>query len=113
MQAKNGHIAKFMPQYDGLYDIIQAYPENSSYKLVLPPTSKAHPMFHIAHLQSYIPNNDTLFPEQASNPPKPLVLEGHYSAWHVRVPSSGGNSGMAVHCYNCIFIVVCTSRCWD
>ena len=73
MQAKDRQVAKFMPCYDGPYNVIQAYPESSSYKLILPPTSKAHPTFHVANLQLYIPNNNTLFPEHASHTLQPLI----------------------------------------
>ena len=73
MQAKDGWVAKFMPRYDGPYDVIQAYPESSSYKLILPPTSKAHPTFRVANLRLYVPNDNTLFPERASHAPQPLI----------------------------------------
>ena len=73
MQMKDGQVMKFMPHYDGPYDVIQAHPKSSSYKLVLPATSKAHPTFHVMNLWLYIPNDDTLFPEWASHAPQPLI----------------------------------------
>lgn len=73
MQAKDRQVAKFMPHYNGPYNVIQAYPKCSSYKLVLALTSKAHPTFHVANLQPYIPNDNTLFPERASHAPQPLI----------------------------------------
>lgn len=39
MQAGDGHTAKFMPQWDGKYKIIEANPTASSYKLALPDSS--------------------------------------------------------------------------
>ena len=73
MRAKDGRVAKFMPRFDGPYDILQSFPESSSYKLKLPPTSKVHPMFYIAQLRTHVANDDDLFPGRAHIPPKPLV----------------------------------------
>lgn len=73
MHARDGRVAKFMPRYDGPYEITDAHPETSSYTLLLPPTSKSHPIFHVAQLQTHIPNNDELFPGCMHAPPQPLV----------------------------------------
>lgn len=62
MQAKDGQAVKFMPRFDGLYDIMEAYPESSAYKLDLPPASKHHLTFHVAQLCTHIPNDTSLFP---------------------------------------------------
>lgn len=70
MQAKDGHVTKFMPHFDGQYNLVQAYLEFLSYT---PLSSKAHPTFHVSHLQLHIPNNDKLFPLRAHHPPQPLV----------------------------------------
>jgi hypothetical protein len=73
IQAKDGHVAKFMPCFDGLYNVLRAYPESSLYTLQLPASSKAHPMFHVSHLQTHILNDDELFPARAHHPPQLLV----------------------------------------
>ena len=73
MQVKDGHVAKFMPRFDRPYEIIKAHPESSSYTLKLPPSSKAHPTFHVLHLQKHVPNDDELFLSQALHPQQPLV----------------------------------------
>jgi hypothetical protein len=39
MQAKDGRVAKFMARYDGLYQVLEAFPKTSTYKLKLPTTS--------------------------------------------------------------------------
>ena len=50
MQVKDRRMAKFMPRFDGLYEILKAYPESLAYTLQLPSTSKSHPTFHVSHL---------------------------------------------------------------
>ena len=73
MQAKDRHVAKFMPCFDGPYEILQVHPESSAYTLQLPPALKAHPTFHILNLRWNIANNNNLFPSCAHHPPQPLV----------------------------------------
>lgn len=62
MQQKDGRVAKFMPRFDGPYDILEAYPESSTYKLLLPTSAKQHPNFHVSQLRRHIPNDPELFP---------------------------------------------------
>ena len=73
MRMKDGRVAKFMPRYNSPYEITQAHPKSSTYMLLLPPTSKAHPTFHITQLRTHIPNDNELFPGCAHTPPKPLI----------------------------------------
>jgi Integrase zinc binding domain len=46
--AKDRHVAKFMPRFDGPYEVTQAFPESSLYRLKLPPLQKCilHSMSH-------------------------------------------------------------------
>jgi hypothetical protein len=71
--AKDGRVAKFMPRFDGPYEVTQVFLDSLSYRLHLPPTTKAHPMFHVAQLHTHVPNDDDLFPGRAHIAPKPLV----------------------------------------
>jgi hypothetical protein len=75
IQAKDRCVAKFMPQFDDPYDILEAFPLTLLYKIKLPPTSTVHPTFHISHLHPYIPNDDDLFPNHAHHGPKPLLAK--------------------------------------
>jgi hypothetical protein len=50
MQARRGHVVKFMPRFNGPYEIIEAFPATSDYRLVLPATSKVVDTFHVLHL---------------------------------------------------------------
>ena len=73
MQAKDGHVAKFMPRYDGPYEIIQAFPEDSTYRLQLPLTSKVHPNFHVSQLRPFLMNDDKNYPDRKHTTPGPIV----------------------------------------
>jgi hypothetical protein len=75
IRAKDSRVAKFMPSYDGPYEITQAFPESSSYTLLLPPTSKVHPTFHVVQLRTHVPNDDILLPSRAHRAPKPLITK--------------------------------------
>jgi hypothetical protein len=73
MQSKDKRVAKLMPHFDGLYRITQAFPDNSTYHLQLPPTSKAHPNFHASQLQPFLANNDESYPGRMRAMPGPIV----------------------------------------
>lgn len=50
LQAKSGQVAKFMPRFDGPYEVMKSFPETSDYMLELPRSSKVFPTFHSSHL---------------------------------------------------------------
>jgi hypothetical protein len=74
MQAKDGRVAKFMPRFDGPFEITNAYPDSSTYRLLLPSTSKIVPTFHASQLRQHLANDDTLFPERAFVAPGPVIM---------------------------------------
>ena len=77
-QAKDGCITKFMPWYDGPYKVIHADPDDSTYHLQLPATSKVHPNFHVSQLRPFLPNNDEQYPRRKHVMPGPIVtVEGN------------------------------------
>jgi len=61
MQAKDGHVAKFMPRFDGPFKILKAYPDLSTYTLHLPDYSKIHQTFRSSLLCTYVENDPELF----------------------------------------------------
>lgn len=73
MQAKDGRVAKFMPRFDGPYDILKAYPTSSIYTLRMPPGSKNHPTFHSSQLRAFVENDDSMFPSRKLAQPGPIV----------------------------------------
>ena len=62
-----------MPRFDGPFEITKAYPESSSYQILLPLSSKIFPTFHISQLRKHLPNDNTLFPKRAFAAPGPIV----------------------------------------
>lgn len=58
MRAKDGRVAKFMPRFDGPYNVLEAHPDTSTYRLLLPPS-----------------NNPELFPNRELERPGPIVTE--------------------------------------
>ncbi|KAF8810695.1 hypothetical protein BYT27DRAFT_7062538, partial [Phlegmacium glaucopus] len=63
---------KFMPQFDGLYGILEARPDSSNYTLQLPTSTNIFPTFHASHLKPFIPNDDKLFPTCKRQEPAPI-----------------------------------------
>ncbi|RDB22363.1 hypothetical protein Hypma_010545 [Hypsizygus marmoreus] len=73
MQSKDGHVVKFMPQFDGPYTILKAFPESSLYTLVLPENLLIHPSFHSSQLRPFIENDVILFLNRTLPRPGPIV----------------------------------------
>ncbi|GAA5955150.1 hypothetical protein JCM3765_003209, partial [Sporobolomyces pararoseus] len=68
--------SKLFPRWDGPYKILKIYPETSTYKLLLPFSDRAHPVFHSSKLKPYKSNNPELFPEREAARPEPIDVEG-------------------------------------
>jgi hypothetical protein len=62
MQAKDGRAAKFMPRFDGPFEVRNAFPDSSTYTLHLPEATKIYRTFHSSLLRPYVENDDILFP---------------------------------------------------
>jgi hypothetical protein len=73
MQMKDGHVAKFMPRFDGPFEVIKAFPDSSTYMLRLPEHTKIHRTFHASLLHSFVNNDTSLFPSRALEKPGPVV----------------------------------------
>jgi hypothetical protein len=50
MQKGDKRVAKFMPRYDGPYNILESHPETSIYTLDLPNSPNIFPIFHVSQL---------------------------------------------------------------
>src|SRR5260370_28019467 len=60
-----GQAKKLLPLYIGLYEVLRAHPENSTYTLKLPPELEVkgiHNTFHVSQLTTHEPNDLLLFP---------------------------------------------------
>lgn len=73
IRARDGRVAKFMPRFDGPYEILKAFPDSSLYTLRLPENSKLCPSFHASQLRPFLANNDDLFPHRRLARPGPIV----------------------------------------
>ena len=73
MQAKNGHITKFMPRFNGPFKVTHAYPESSTYTLLLPKATNIHQMFHSSLFRPFMENNPLLFPSHTLDCPGPII----------------------------------------
>jgi hypothetical protein len=74
MQEKDGRATKFMPRFDGPFEVIKGFPESSTYTLHLPEATKIFRTFHSSLLRPYIENDNTLFPSHKFDRPGPIVM---------------------------------------
>jgi hypothetical protein len=84
MQAQDGHVAKFMPRWDGPYEVLEAFPGSSDYKLRLPESSLRCPIFHSSQLRPHIENDDKLFPGRSRDPPRPIVTTNGQEEYFIK-----------------------------
>jgi hypothetical protein len=68
-------VAKFFPQYDGPYIIINAHPETSNYTLELPNSPNIFPTFHSSELKPHFANDPVLFPSRKMAEPQPVLTD--------------------------------------
>jgi hypothetical protein len=73
MQAKDGRVAKFMPRFDGPFGVTHAYPDSSTYTLLLPEATKIYRTFHSLLLWPFTENNPDLFPSCTLECPGPII----------------------------------------
>ena len=72
----DGRVAKFMPRYDGPWEIIEARPETSSYKLKLPNSTNIFPTFHASQIKPFTPNDNEHFPlRKNTDIPEPVLVD--------------------------------------
>jgi hypothetical protein len=69
-------VAKFMPRYDGPYQIIATDQAHSTVTLDLPDNPHIFPVFHASEIRTFNPNDDELFPARALMPPDPVTIDG-------------------------------------
>ena len=81
-QSRNAsRAAKFMPRFDGPYEITKAFLEQSTYTLNMP-NSNVFPTFHASQLKCFVPNNDALFPSRTLEEPE-AVVNDEGEEWYV------------------------------
>ena len=83
MQARDGRVVKFMPRWDGPYEVIEAFPESSDYKLRFPDSSRHCPLFHSSQLRRHVMNDDKLFPGRSKHAPQAIVTENRQTEYFI------------------------------
>ncbi|GAA5921705.1 hypothetical protein JCM1841_007097 [Sporobolomyces salmonicolor] len=68
--------AKLFPRWDGPYPVEAAFPTSSTYRLTLPPSDRAHPVFHSSKLKRYHPNDPSLHAKREPPRPEPIDVDG-------------------------------------
>jgi hypothetical protein len=82
-QGKSNCVAKFLPCYDGPYNIIDSFPDFSAYKLELPNSPNVFPTFHASQLKRHVANDPTLFPSCKHACPGPILTPDGLEEYHI------------------------------
>lgn len=72
----DGRSAKLFPRWDGPFEVLEATPATSRYRLALPEGDKAHPVFHASKLKRYVRNNPDVHPAREPARPEPIDVDG-------------------------------------
>ncbi|CDR49787.1 RHTO0S33e00188g1_1 [Rhodotorula toruloides] len=77
-KSKHGHgrAAKLFPRWDGPFEVVEVFPDTSTYRLQLTHDDKSHPVFHISKLKRYNLNNADNFPSREPPRPGPIDVDG-------------------------------------
>jgi len=82
----DGRVTKFMPRFDGPWEILEAHPETSTYKLNLPHTTNIFPTFHSSQIKLFIPNDNEIFPSRKNAEiPEPVLVDGELENYVDRI----------------------------
>jgi hypothetical protein len=79
----DGRVAKFMPRFDGPYEVTEAHPDSSTYSLKLPFSDVKVDGFHSKLLKLWKPNNPLLFPDRQLPEPGPTLNTDGEPEWLV------------------------------
>jgi hypothetical protein len=77
------HVTKFMPQYDGPYNIVDVDEEHSTVTLNLPNSPNIHPTFHTSKVLPYIESNTTLFPSHRFDKLEPIMMDNGDEEYYI------------------------------
>jgi hypothetical protein len=68
-------VVKFMPRFDGPYEITKVDPTHSTVTLNLPRSPDVYPVFHTSEVMPFIENDETLFPSRTLHAPEPINVD--------------------------------------
>jgi hypothetical protein len=69
-------VAKFMPRYDGPYQIVDVHHDASTVTLDMPNAPNLFPTFHISNIKRWHPNDDKKYPSRTLEQPGPVDVNG-------------------------------------
>ncbi|KDQ25916.1 hypothetical protein PLEOSDRAFT_1017045, partial [Pleurotus ostreatus PC15] len=67
---------KFMPCFDGPYEIIHCFPECSTYTLLMPNSPGVFPAIHASQLHHFVANDSDLFPSRELEQLEAVQIDG-------------------------------------
>ena len=68
--------AKFMPRYDGPYQIVDTHHDASMVTLDMPNAPNLFPTFHVSNINPWHANDDAKFPSRTLEEPGPIQVNG-------------------------------------
>ena len=71
--ANEKRVAKFMPRWDGPYEVIGVHAETSNYTLDVPNAPGIFPTFHASELKPHVKNDGELYPHREDAQPGPVL----------------------------------------
>ncbi|KJA24720.1 hypothetical protein HYPSUDRAFT_114713, partial [Hypholoma sublateritium FD-334 SS-4] len=66
---------KFMPRYDGPFEVIDIFPHASTVTLNIP-NSNIFPTFHTSLLKRFVANDAAKFPSRTCESPGTVIVDG-------------------------------------
>ncbi|BGP33207.1 hypothetical protein JCM10296v2_005001 [Rhodotorula toruloides] len=72
-RSQDARAAKLFARWDGPYEVVECFPDSSTYRLNLPFADRSHPVFHASKLKAYHTNKVEDFP--AHEPPRPEQMD--------------------------------------
>jgi len=70
------HVAKFMPRFDGPYEITDIHEEASTVTLDVPSQPNAFPTYHTSQIKQFNSNDKEKFPSRSLPEPGPITING-------------------------------------
>lgn len=74
--ADENRVAKFMPRFDGPYEVIHANFKASTVTLSIPNAPNVFPTFHTSLVKMFRQNDDDKFPQRTLHAPGPVTVDG-------------------------------------
>ena len=69
-------VAKFMPWFDGPYEIVDVHQDASTLTLDIPNAPNLYPTFHISNIKPWLPNDDKKYPTSTLEQPGLVDVNG-------------------------------------